>query len=48
MEGDAYITAEFDYEKFEAFLIGDGKSYSRSAAGNTTRTSLCFVRDNTA
>ena len=47
VEGEAYITAEFDYEKsVTAFPVGDGKSYSRSAAGNTTRASLVFVRDN--
>ena len=37
VEGEAYITAEFDYGKFKTFLIGDGKSYSRFTAGNTTR-----------
>ena len=43
VEGQAYITAEFDYEKsVKTFLIGDGKFYSRSATGNTTRTLLNF------
>ena len=31
VEGEPYITAEFDYGKMKTFRIGDGKYYSRSA-----------------
>ena len=46
-EGEAYITAEFDYGKTE-IIIGDEKHYSRSKEGRE-KTSLvlckvvCFV-----
>ena len=38
-EGEAYITAEFDYGKTE-FSIGDEKHYSRSKEGIKTTTLL--------
>ena len=40
VEGKAYITAEFDYRQFKTFPIGNGKFYSRSTPGDTTRTFL--------
>ena len=40
VEGEAYRTAEFDYGKFTTFFIGDGNSYSRFTAGNTTRPGM--------